>query len=192
MKKSVLRKIEKIKSKIKENDYSFISQNCIGGVIYKDIGKQFLSPTINLYFDAKDFIKFVNNLEEYLKKEINIYTENGVIVGELDDIKLYFLHYHQEEEAKEKWNIRKNRILKENIFVICTDRDGFDQKCFEDFRKIKYPKVLITRNEDWKDEEFVIYLPKYKNCKYIPDTIPDREFYRYYKITKLINNVQNK
>ena len=38
--------IEAKKEYIAEN-VTFISQNCIGGVIYHDMGQKFLSPTIN-------------------------------------------------------------------------------------------------------------------------------------------------
>lgn len=186
---NVLLKIEEAKKEYIAENVTFISQNCIGGVIYHDMGQKFLSPTINLYFMANDFIKFVQNLEYYLNKELVMRNDTEVVTGLLDDIEIYFLHYHTNEEALEKWNERKQRINKNKIFVIQTDRDGFDDNSFEEFKKIKYNKALITKNEKWENEEFVIYLPKYKNEDCVPDTIPEREFYRDNKIIRLINKV---
>ncbi len=180
--------IEKNRNLYNQEQISFIAQNCIGGVIYHDMNKKFLSPTINLYFSASDFIKFVNNLEYYLSLDINI-TNNDPITAELDDIKLYFLHYNSEEEAIQKWEERKKRIIKDKIFVICTDRDGFDDECMEKFKNIKLPKALITCNEKWRNYPFVIYLEQYKNLTQVPDTIPTREFYNGTQLIKLINEV---
>lgn len=185
----ILAKIEDARSKYKAQDISFISQNCIGGVIYHDMGQKFLTPTINLYFMANDFIKFVENLEYYMNLEIVMKEDAEVVTGVLGDIEIYFLHYHTNEDAYSKWNERKARINYDKIFVIQTDRDGFDEESFKRFKNIKYPKALVTRNEKWKDEDFVIYIPRYKDEECVPDTIPEREFYIDNKIIDLINLV---
>lgn len=179
--------IKKAKDEFEIKDISIISQQCIGGIIYHDMGMKFLSPTINLYLEAKDFIEMVENLEEYMKLPINVKKENGLVIGELGKLRVIFLHYNEIEEAKEKWEERKKRILWDKIFVICTDRDGFDEECFERFKKLKYPKALITRNLKWKDEEFCVYLEKYCEEEFIPNTIPTREFYEKNKIIELLN-----
>ena len=115
--------------------------------------------------------------------------DTEVVTGVLDDIEIYFLHYHTNEDALTKWNERKNRINMDKIFVIQTDRDGFDDNSLEEFKKIKYNKALITRNPNWENEEFVIYLSKHKDKECVPDTIPEREFYIQNKIIRLINEV---
>lgn len=179
--------IKQAKETIKTQNFSLISQNCIGAVIYHDMGMKFLSPTVNLYFDSKDFIKFVENLDYYLSCDITFLKDVGYIIANIDDLKLYCLHYHEFDEVKEKWNDRKVRVLKDRIFIISTDRDGFDDTDFKKFKNLKYPKALITCKEKWKDADFVIYLDKYKNDSQVPDTIPDREFYKDNKIIELIN-----
>lgn len=181
--------IKNAKKEFKQSKISLIAQQCIGGVIYHDMEMQFLSPTINLYFESKDFIKFIENIKYYIDLPIKIVEENEKIIGYLDDVKIIFLHYSSIEEAKTKWEERKKRILWDKIFIICTDRDGFNEDCFKRLKKIKYPKALITRNTKWKDEEFVIYLEQYKNEEYVPDTIPKREFYKSNKIIQLINKI---
>ena len=61
---------KKERKKLKIDNFSIISNNCIGGVIYNDLGKKFLSPTVNLYIKPTDFIKFLENMEYYLSLEI--------------------------------------------------------------------------------------------------------------------------
>lgn len=182
-----LENIKLAQSTFEKQKISIISQQCIGGVIYHDMGMQFLSPTINLYLEAKDFIEMVENLEEYMKQPITVKKENDRIIGELGKIRVIFRHYDDVEVAKQKWEERKQRIIWDKIFIICTDRDGFDDECFERFKRLKYPKALVTRNHKWKDEEFCIYLEKYSNESCILDTIPEREFYEENKIIELLN-----
>ena len=179
--------IEKAKKIFKKKKLSVISQQCIGGVIYHDMGMQFLAPTVNLYLEAKDFVEMVENLETYMKLPIIVKEENGKIIGELGKLRVIFLHYNEVEVAKSKWEERKKRIIWDKIFIICTDRDGFDEECFERFKKLKYPKALVTRNPKWKDEKFCVYLEKYCDEDYIPDTIPTREFYENNRIIELLN-----
>lgn len=183
--------IENARKVFVKKQISLISQQCIGGVIYHDMEMKFLSPTINLYLDAKDFIKMVENLQYYMSLPIKVENQDGKIVGFLEDLKIIFLHYDEVETAKEKWEERKQRILWDKLFIICTDRDGFDDECFERFKNLKYPKVLVTRNEKWKDEDFCVYLEKYKNEDFIPDTIPTREFYEQNQIIKILNQAYN-
>ena len=46
-------------------NFSLISANCTGGIISHDLGLQFLSPTVNLFMNGKDFVKFCSDLKHY-------------------------------------------------------------------------------------------------------------------------------
>ena len=52
--------------RLKNTDFTIIASNCVGTVIYYDLGLQFLSPKINLKIGIKDFIKLAENLEQYM------------------------------------------------------------------------------------------------------------------------------
>ena len=58
------------RKKLKNKNPSIISSNCNGGFIYHDLNLKFFSPTINLFFYPKDYIKFIANLEYYSKCEL--------------------------------------------------------------------------------------------------------------------------
>lgn len=50
--------------KIKNKDCSIISMNCVG--VSHELGLRFNSPTVNLWYSPKEFIKFLSQLEHYL------------------------------------------------------------------------------------------------------------------------------
>ncbi len=170
--------VQKQRQTLNVKKVSVISQNCIGGVFYHDMGMEFLSPTINLFFYAEDFVRFVINLEEYLQKELKIYWDETYPVGILGDIPIYFMHYTTCTEAKKKWEERMKKISLDNIVIIATDRNGFSEELFEQWKKISYPKVLFTSQKCFAKDPNSVYYPKYKKNGYVPDLIPKREFYK--------------
>lgn len=116
------------------------------GVIYHDLGLEFLSPTINMYMHNLDYIKFACNLNHYLSLPLDfIKTDDGFPVAMLGDIKLNFNHYATNKEAKECWNRRKARINYENLFLIFYYREGFTIEQIREIEKAKCKgKAVLT------------------------------------------------
>lgn len=186
-------KIIRIKKQLDLSDVTLLSQNCIGGVMYHDCQAQFLSPTVNLYMPPCDFIKFVNNYEDYLSYAPVVTMGETYPMGYLkDNLQVNFMHYESVEDALTKWETRKTRIRKDRIFVICIERDGFDERAFKAFQEIEYPKVLFTRNIKWKDEKNCIFMSKYQGEDQVPDLIPGRMMYYKNKLPKLIKKAFDK
>lgn len=167
---------------------SFISMNCIGGIMYIDAKTQFMSPTVGLFFLPDDFIRFVDNLDYYLAQVPVVTMGEKFPVGKIDDITINFMHYATPEEALNKWERRKRRINKENIFILMVERDGFTDENFEDFKKIKYPKLLYTKSEKYAYKDSVFFR-KYKAEPQIPDLIPKREMYYKWIIAKRLRRI---
>ena len=117
------RKFRFNKKKI-DQTVTIISNNCTGGTMYNDLGLQFLSPTINLYFgEDGSFYNFLTNLKKYCenghliktdKKECKKGFPNSPIgllkCDGLPDIEIHFLHYNDFDSAKNKWIERCKRI----------------------------------------------------------------------------------
>lgn len=123
------------RKRLKNDNFSIICSNCVGGIIYHRLGKQFLSPTVNLWFHQDEFIKFLLDLKGYLAEElIFVESQYDYPVAMLRDIKVYFAHYHTEQEARDAWNRRKARINFDNMYIIMYDRDGITR---EDLLKLK-------------------------------------------------------
>jgi uncharacterized protein (DUF1919 family) len=165
----------KYKNRLTNKTFSILSSNCIGGYISHDLGLRFNSPTVNLYISTEDFVKFISNIKEYLDKDLIFDNSNHIKpypIGILNDIKIHFVHYKSFLDAKNKWDIRKKRINYSNLFIILTDRDGYNNSLLEKIMKINYPLVLFTSHKP--KYNFEVYLDCYKN----KDSIG--EIYRYY------------
>lgn len=138
---------------------SILSMNCSGGIISHDLGLKFLSPTVNLFMRAGDFIKFCENLEYYFSIDEMIPCTDTNIIGErtypivyLDDLTLFLVHYSSIEEAQRKWNERKKRINWDNIVILNTDREGMTEDLKARFERLPYRKVLFTHVPDDKNK----------------------------------------
>ncbi len=177
----------KEKKRLTNTHFSVISQNCIGGVFYHDMGLRFTSPTIDLYFSCPDFIKFVLDLDHYLTQELSVSWGEEYPIGSLDDITIHFMHYETCSEAKEKWDKRKKRIDRDAILILCTDMEGFDEAAYEQWKKIPYPKVLFSA-EDRKAPDVVFY-PEFKQDGRVSDLIPERKFYKDGVLINTVNSM---
>lgn len=144
-------RISRKKKKLKNEDFTIICSDCIGGVIYHEFGLRFRSPTINLYMTPSDFIKFADNLDYYLSQKLVKLPYAEHILGKIDDIQIHFLHYKTFKEAKDKWESRKKLVNKDNICLILTCKDGYTQEDIKNFSKLKYKnKVVFTTEKDNK------------------------------------------
>lgn len=165
---------KRIRKKLKNTNPSIISSNCIGGIIYHDLGLRFNSPTINLTLPPNDFILFCENIDGFLNaslKEIQC-DKCNYPVGELtyqnSTIKLFFMHYKTFDEALKKWEERKRRIDFNNIFIIWefASEYGPDTELLDRFLNLKYKnKVLITGEKCQSNDRRVLKIKLY-NEKY--------------------------
>lgn len=156
------------RDQLKNHDFTIISQNCVGGFIYHQLGLKFLTPTINLYFYPHDFIELVRHLRFYMNTELveDKTTTKPFPVGILGDrghyIRIYFNHSKNFTEAKQKWLIRSQRINYQNIFIIGGDAYGepYSNMEYHEFDTLPYRhKVLLTGRS----------FPKVKSTVPIPD-----------------------
>lgn len=157
-------KTRKLKKNINNKSFSIVSSNCIGGFISHDLGVRFNSPTVNLYIGTQDFVKFIENIHEYLRHDLLFDGEDkkqGYPIGRLNDILIHFVHYKNFDDAKIKWDERKKRINFSNLFIIMTDRDDYNDELLERINLIKYPKILFTSKSPRYD--FQIQIKKYSS-----------------------------
>lgn len=110
--------------KLSKYSFSIISSDCLGGVLYHDLHKTFLSPTINTSFGFDDFYRFCSDLDYCIKQDLVFCKSNKHYpVGSLLDsngniIKIEFVHYSDAASAENKWKIRSERIDADNVFVV--------------------------------------------------------------------------
>lgn len=154
--------------KLKNKNFSLISSNCNGTFILKDLNLKYNTPFINLWLYPKDFLKFVSNIDYYsnLELEFEKNEEFSFPVGILDDIKIFFQHYSNEKEAKEKWERRVKRINKENIFILMTDRDGAKEEDLIAFDNLPFENKIVLTNKKYLNIKSSIYISGFEkeNC----------------------------
>lgn len=165
---------------------TLISQNCIGGVFYHDMGLRFDSPTIDLFFSSPDFARLVSDLPGYMAMEPEMRWEEEYPVGKLGDIEIHFMHYKTCSQALQAWLRRRDRIHWDNILVLGSDRDGFTAEIFAEWKAIPYPKLLFTGNSAYKDHPDSLYFKEYRRNGAVKDLIPRRRFYRGGKLIQRI------
>lgn len=91
---------------LKNSNISIVSNNCWGGIIYKTLGLECLSPFKNLFLNDEEYLKLLRRLPYYLSCEPSFYKyvyddsrnmEYPVLL--LDDISVYCNHDTDAEEA---------------------------------------------------------------------------------------------
>lgn len=148
---------KKLRSRLTNENFSLITNNCDGGVIYNHLGLKFLSPTVNLYIKDDDYVLFCENLSEFLTKgELReIKSEFDYPVGELTCekgvVKIYFMHYNNFEEAEQKWFERVKRVNYDNLYFLYEVTDEVNENLIKRFSEIKVgEKAIITTNSKVK------------------------------------------
>lgn len=149
---------KKWRSKINNKDISIICSTCMGGVIYHNLGMEFLSPTINLYMSNLDFVKFACNLKEYCSADLEFYkSEHPFPVAHLKDITIYFNHSKSDAEAANDWNRRKQRINYDNLYLIFYYREGYTLEQIREIEAAQCKKVAVLTHKPL-DLEYAVYI----------------------------------
>lgn len=148
-------------------DYSqptptIICSTCIGGMISHNLGLKFMSPTVNIWMIPSDLVKFVSDIDRYVSSPIVFKETKDYPIGRIDDITVYFQHYTSEEEARCKWDERKKRIDKENLYII-TDDKGLSPDEVSKLRSLKCKRLVIFTADESKSAPFFVYKCYTKN-----------------------------
>ncbi len=169
---------ENFRKRVKNENFSIISMDCLGGILYHRLGMRFDSPTVNLWIKGADFVVFCEHLKEYMDIEPKfIDSEYDYPVGVLDNgklprVELLFLHYRTEEEAFQKWESRKKRINYDNLYIIA--KDGWiDEEGIKRLEKIKCNNLVVFTAKEYADCSSVYPLKKYKGMDFVGPFLDD-------------------
>ena len=181
-----------LRRKLKNDQFSILCSTCIGGIIYHRLGKQFLSPTINMWMNQREFLIFLANLDEALAQElVFIKTKYDHPVAQLTtkggSVNLYFNHAKTEEEADRDWTRRKARINRDNLFVIMYDTDNITEADIRRLEKIKCRnKIVLSANK--RDLPYVLTIKSKGASNYLEaDRFGRRTFEKKFDFVKWLN-----
>lgn len=174
---------------------SFLCPNCIGGILFHDLGLRFRSPTVNTMMTQLDFVKFVLKLDEYLAQELVFFhhPEYAFPCAKLGDITIHFTHYATEEEATRKWKARTARIDRDNLFVFLMERDGLTKADMLSLGKIRARGLVIFTANDYPDIPYALQIQKYSSCGEVCNILEkslwddSREYERYFDFVRWFN-----
>lgn len=192
------------RKQLKFTDFTIISNNCWGGLVYQYFGLQYASPTIGLFMMDDDYIKFLENLDYYLSKPLvfishaeSKYEERlqrettakeSYPIALLDDVEVHFMHYKSSEEAQKKWEYRKARINKEHILVKMSQRSSNNLTILERFEKLPYKNKICFTESVHEGKEY-IHIPELKRLN-IQGGDETPFVMERVNLVKLINNMQ--
>ena len=150
---------------------TIFSNHCWGGFTYNNLGMEFLSPTINMFFSDEDYIKFLKQPKFYLEQELKFYKwqfeknfKRDFPVASCADILLYFNHATDFICAKTDWERRIKRIKWDNLFCMM---QTCNPNIEEQFNNLPYDKKIC----------FVPYKTDKKYSSYVDIKIEKSQFH---------------
>ncbi len=145
------------KTKLHATDFSIISNNCWGGIVYHDLGIAYQTPFVNMYMHADCFLAMLQDLPSYLKSPITFSHQSKYFnsptnypVGLLKDVEIHFIHYQNLEQAKKKWLERVQRVNYEKLLIVLSERDGCTTRHVQLFDLLPYKNKVCFVKEDYK------------------------------------------
>lgn len=187
-----------------DKDTSIISSNCFAGRIMQDLGMQYNSPTLGLYFMYPDYIEFLQHLEFYLKEAKITFVEHSKYalgderrakwkhwypIGWLDGkVEIHFLHYHTEKEAATKWYRRAARVNFNKMLVIGMEQNLCTIDNILAFDNLPFRHKLIFTSKELPTKSN-IFIPDFKNVGEVGDPYRKGHIFYKYLATWLNSNI---
>ena len=201
-------------------EYTIISNNCWGGMIDESYELTKRSPTTGLFFVADDYIKFLTNLKGYLSGKLEFIEPGnskwkdlpeisndvrfgdypiGILSNGNDVIEIFFLHYHNDLEARDKWERRCKRINWNKLIIKFNDQNCCEEKHVAAFAMLPFKNKLFFTCKRWMNEnEYKSKIGKgyclinqWLNYESITASHEPFGKSKYINITEFINQIEN-
>lgn len=200
----VLRR-NRLRKRLTNKEVTFLCPNCIGGILFHDLGLKFQSPTVNLMMHQKEFAQFASYMDEYLNGkllfgQVPSYTCPcaKLRVEGLPDVRIVFTHYHDKEEAKAKWWERTSRINKDNLFIFIEERDGLTEEDIRSLSKLNAKGIVAFTAHKYDDIPYAVHIDKYEADGEVGNILKKnhfngaREYEKYFDFVKWFNEADGK
>lgn len=164
----IQKRLKKALYKIKYKDlkFAFVANNCWGAEAYKLYQKEFNTPFIGLFLMGPDYIKLLEDFDTYMNTKLEFTESKGYNypIGRLNDVEIHFMHYHSEEEARDKWERRTKRFLEfsvqnpQQVFFKMCDMDGGNAHLLRRFHNTKHKNKIsfsLVENSIESENNFI-------------------------------------
>ena len=162
--------LKKQRELLKNKDFTLIANNCNGGMLLHELELRFNSPFVNLYINTEDYVTYLKNFDYYNNLPMSFVTdkEKNYPIGKLGNITIDFVHYKSNEEALSKWEERKQRINKNNMFIIFTEQNDCTEECLKGFDNLPFENKVVFTYKKHDNIKSAVFVKKYENS---PDGI---------------------
>ena len=189
-------RLQKQRKRLTNANFSIISNNCLGALLTHDYLQPFLSPTVNLFINPSDFVKFISNLEDNLKEDVIEITSNkNYPVGSINGCRIDFMHYTTFKEARQQWIKRSKRVNLRNLLLLLVERDGCTYDNLKRFDSLPYPNKVAIVHKPYPLLKSTIYIPGFEQMNEV-GTITDwknlfgKRKYDIVDWVKILNNLR--
>jgi uncharacterized protein (DUF1919 family) len=175
--------------------------------MYHKFGLNFTSPTVWSFFYPQDYMRFLENLEWYLKQTMHFTKKSkhptasklkelvhrdypiGVLGG---DVEIHFLHYLTEAEAQEKWNRRAKRVNFDNLFVVFSDaEEGFSEQLLKRYENLPFENKVFFSSKPRPNCKSAVFIEEYAQRQGVLDSTRNRKYEKYFDLVKWLNGEEN-
>lgn len=161
---------------ISESQYSFISNNCWGGMLSYTLGIEGRSPFKNLSISDNDYLKLLSDFNNYMNLTPKFtgewsYDNNSkkdVPMLELGDIKIKCNHYDNPQYAIKKWEERKRKINYNSLFF---EMYTESREVANEFARLNLNGIKKCFVPFKTENNFLVYLPKQTGQNYFYETV---------------------
>lgn len=143
--------LDKNLHKLSVSNFTIISSNCWGGILYQDLGLNYQTPFVNQYMHTPCFLKLVKRFPEYMNMELSVSSKSKYFpsatlypVGHLGDVEIHFIHYSIEDNVIGKWNERKARMHSDKLLFVLCERDQCTADDLKEFDQLPVNKLMFT------------------------------------------------
>ncbi len=165
---------EHFQKRLKNDNFTILCSNCVGGTLYHRLGKQFLTPTINMWFPQPDFVEFCLHLDYYLNQKLCfVESDEDFPVAELrgdgkeiPTITLNFNHDKVPEEAEGKWERRKTRIVRDNMYTMMYNLDGITVEQIRRLEEVPCKNKVIFTSKPLPEIPWSVYIKPIMSHRY--------------------------
>lgn len=189
-----------MRRRLKNEDFSIIASNCWSGRIYQELGIEYATPFAGLFLYAPCYLKLLGSLRESLISELvfvaqskypeaNQYRErtgDHYPIGVLEeDIEVHFLHYENENEAREKWTRRLDRIQWDNLFIAFTERDLCEAQHIGEFLQLPYQKKVLFSAKKYSPNQDIVWIKEDEQAGEVLDIL--HSYKNYFDVIDWLN-----
>jgi uncharacterized protein (DUF1919 family) len=191
------RRGRRLQAAVRTRRFSIIACNCWGGEVYRDLQTPYQTPFVALYLKLPCFIGFLENFETAIQAPLEFVEESryegkvsfpvGRIMGAYE---INFFHYQSRDEAREKWNRRRDRMVQDldDCFFMLMHLGTKPKEELQRFVRLPFRNKVLFTDCPLVDAPEAVVIPPPGGVRG-PDDGPTlyRRCHRYFDLARWLN-----